>query len=70
MQKDVKNIVEGYEKYTGSDLRIQKIPGASVPTISKSDLEDPDHINKYRSLVVQLMWYTTKVGTDVANAAR
>ena len=39
-------------------------------TLSKSYLEDPDNINKYRSFVGHLMWYTTKVGPDVVNAAR
>ena len=39
-------------------------------TISKSDLEEPYNINKYRSFVGQLMWYTTKVGPNMANAAR
>ena len=26
VEKDVKNLVEGYKKYTGSDLKSQKIP--------------------------------------------
>ena len=39
-------------------------------TISKSDLEEIDNIIKYRSFVRQLMWYTTNVGPDMANAAR
>ena len=69
MEKYVKKLVEGYEKYTGSDLRIQKTPRAPCTTLSKIDLEDPDNINKYLSFVGQLMWYTTKVGHDVANAA-
>ena len=53
----------------GIDLRIQKTPGAPYTTLSKSDLEEPDNINKYISFVGQLMWYTTKVGPDVENAA-
>ena len=70
MEKDVKKLVEDYEKYTGSDLRVQKTPGAPGTTLCKSDLEDPDNINKYRSFVGQLMWYTTKLGPDVENSAR
>ena len=54
MEKDVKNIVEGYKEYTGSDLRIQKTPGALGTTLSKIDLEYPDNINKYRSFVGSL----------------
>ena len=70
MEKDVKNLVEGYKKYTGNNLKVQKIPGVSGKTISKINLEENDNINKYRSFMEKLMWYTTKVGTDVANAAR
>ena len=61
MEKDVKNLVEGYKKYTGTDLRVQKTPVPPGKTLSKSDLEDPDNTDKYRSFVGQLMWYTTKV---------
>ena len=47
MEKYIKNLVEGYEKYTRSDSKVQKTPGAPVSTLSKSDLEELDHINKY-----------------------
>ena len=70
MYKDVKKLIEGYKKYTGSDLKVQKNPGAPGMNLSKSDLEEPDNINKYRSFVGELMWYTTKVGPGVANMAR
>ena len=53
-----------------SSKRIQKTPGAPGTNLSKSDLEEPDNINKYRSLVGKLMWFTTKVVPDVANQAR
>ena len=55
MNKYVKKLVEGYEKYTESDLNVQKSPGALGITISKSDSEETDNINKYGSFVVQLM---------------
>ena len=51
-----------------SDLRIKKTPGALGKTLSKSDLEDPDNINKYRAFVGRLMCYTTKVGPDLENS--
>ena len=70
MEKDVKKLVEGYKSYTRSDLRIQKNLGARVTTLSKNDFEEPDNINKYRSLLEQLIWYTTNVGPDVSNATR
>ena len=56
--------------YTGSGLKVQKTPVDMGTTISKSDLEEIDNIIRYRSFVGQLMWYTTNVGPDMANAAR
>ena len=69
MDKYVKNLVNGYENYTGSDLKVKKTPGAPGTTLSKSNLEWPYNIDNYRSFVGQLMWYTTKVELDVANVA-
>ena len=68
-EKDVNKLVEGYKKYNGSDLSIQKNPWAPGTTLNKIDLEEPSNINKYISFVVKLMWYTTKVGPNVANTA-
>ena len=70
MGKYLKNIIEGYKNNNGSDLRVQKPPGAPETNLSKKFLEEPDNINKYISFVGQLMWYNTKVGPDVTNAAR
>ena len=70
MDKDVKNIVEGYEKYNGGELKVQKTPGYPGTTQIKSDWEEPDNINKDRSFLGKLMWYKTKVVPDVENAAR
>ena len=39
MDKYVKKLVEGYYKYTGSDVKVQKNPGAPVTNISKIDVE-------------------------------
>ena len=69
-ETDEKKLLEGYEKYTSGNLKFQKTPGAPGMTKNKSDLEEPDNINKYRSFVGQLIWYTTKVVPDVANVAR
>ena len=68
--KDIKQLVDGYEKFIGSGVKFQKTPGATGTTLSNSEIEEPKFIDKYRSLVRQLMWYTTNVGPDVANAAR
>ena len=69
MDKDVKKLVEGYKRFTGCGLNVQKNPGSLGTTLIKNDLEEPDNMNKYSSFVGQLMWYTTKVGPDVVNAA-
>ena len=37
--KDTKKLVEGYEKYTGSEVKVQENPGAPGPTLNKSDCE-------------------------------
>ena len=70
MEKDIKKLVEGYEKYNGNDVKFQKNPGDPGTTLSKIDLEEPYNIDKYRSFVGQIMWHTTKVELDVANVAR
>ena len=46
MEKDAKKLVEIYENYMGSDLRVQKTPGSLGTTLSKSDLEKPVNTNK------------------------
>ena len=47
-EKYAKKIVESHEKYTGSDFKVQKTPGALGTTLIKSDLEEPDNVDKYR----------------------
>ena len=48
IEKDVKNLAEGYEKNNGGDVKVQKTPGTPGTTPSKSDLEEPQDINSYR----------------------
>ena len=38
LDKDVKKLVEGYENYTGSDIKVKKTTGDTGTTISKRDL--------------------------------
>ena len=38
MDKDIKKLVDRYEKFIGSDIKVQKTPGAPGMTLSKSDL--------------------------------
>ena len=41
MEKDVKKLVEGYDKNTGGEVKVQKTSGAPGTTPKKSDLEEP-----------------------------
>ena len=70
IEKDIKKLVEGYKSYNGSDVKIQKTPGEPGTTLIKIYLEEPYNIDKYRSFLGQLMWYTNNMVPDVANAAR
>ena len=44
--KDVRKFLEGYENYIGSVFKFQKTPGDLGKTLSKSDLEELDNMNK------------------------
>ena len=68
MEKNIKKLVDGYKKFTGVDVKVQKTPGTPGTSLCNSELEYPTYIDKYRSFVVQIMWYTRKVGTDVDNS--
>ena len=48
MDKEVKKLVEGYDKHTVSDVKVHKTPGATVNTLSKSNLEETQDIDNYR----------------------
>ena len=48
MEKGVKKLVEGYDKNTGGEVKLQKTPGAPGTTPKKSDLEEPQDTNNYR----------------------
>ena len=37
--KDIKQLVDGYEKFIGSGVKFQKTPGATGTTLSKCDIE-------------------------------
>ena len=47
-EKEVKKLVEGYEKNTWGEVKDQKTPGTPGTTPSKSDLEEPQDISNYR----------------------
>ena len=51
MDKDVNKLVDVYENFIGTGVKVQKKTGYSGNNLSKSDLEEPKYIEKYRSLV-------------------
>ena len=70
MDKYVKKLVDVYEQFYGSDIRVHKTPDVTGSNLSKRKLKDPTDIDKYRSFIGQIMWYTMNVGPDVENSAR
>ena len=48
MEKDVKKLVEGYEKNNQGDVKVHKNPGAPGTTPNRIDLAEPQDISNYR----------------------
>ena len=69
-EKDINILVDGYKKFTGSDVKVKKIPSDPGTNLSKSKLKDPIKIYKYRPFLGHIMWYNMKVRTGVSKAAR
>ena len=67
MNKYVNKLVDGYDTFTGSNVKFQKTPGSPGRSQIKRKLKDPTDIDKYRLLVGHIKWYTIKVRTDVLN---
>ena len=63
MEKDVKKLVERYEKFTGSYVKVKKTSGAPGTTLSKSEFEKPKYIDTYRSFMGILNVVHHKGGT-------
>ena len=68
MDKYYNNLVYGYKKFNEVDVKVQKTPCAPSTNLRKSKIKEPTYIDKYRSFVGQIMWYTMKVGPDMSNA--
>ena len=63
-------MVDIYKKLTGGGIKVQKPPGGPCTTLCKIKLADPTDIDRYRSFVVQIMWYTKTLGPKLVNASR
>ena len=69
MEKKAKDIVESLEKFLGREIKTQKSPGKPHTVLIKNK-GDVMELDMYRSLVGKLMFYTTKLGPDMAYAVR
>ena len=71
MPEMAKAIVLDFEKHIGREVKGTRTPGYPGTSLIKGDAkEEPVHMEMYRSLVGKIMYYTTKIGPDIANAAR
>ena len=69
MNKKVDAAVTSYEKHVDKEARVHRTPGIPNLQLVKNDGE-PDDIDMYRSLVGQVMFFTTKVGLKTGAATR
>jgi len=69
MEKKVNDIVKFFEDVTGEDVTIYETPGIPGPVLKTNEGETLN-IEAYRTLVVKLMFYITKVGLKQSYAVR
>ena len=69
MDKKVNAAIETYEKHKKKEVRAQRTPGIPNLQLLKHGGE-PIEIDLYRSLVGQIMFFTTKVGLKIGAATR
>ena len=56
LEKNVRKLIEGYVKFIGGSVKVQKTPGDTGKTLSKSEIEEPRYIYNYRSFLGKLRW--------------
>jgi len=69
MDKKIANIIRIYEEHIGEEVKIYDTPGKPNEYLGKHDGEQVE-IEKYRSLVGQIMFFTTKLGLKLGNSTR
>jgi len=69
MDKKIANIVRVYEEHIGKEAKIYDTPRKPNEYLGKHDGE-PVEIEKYRSLVGQIMFFTIKLGLKLGNSTR
>jgi hypothetical protein len=71
MDKKVNVLVKSYEKYINTEVKVYDTPGKPHEYLVKSEDKEPVlDLDKYRSLVSQIMFFTTKLCTKVGMATR
>jgi hypothetical protein len=70
MPKMIVEIEEAYRKAIGKAAKPATTPGFPGKTLKKSTEDEPTMLDDYRSIVGKIMYLTTKVGPDLANATR
>jgi hypothetical protein len=70
MPKMITEIQEDYEKAIGKAAKPAATTGYPGKTLRKSQEEKPTMLTEYRSIVGNILHLRTKIGPDIANAAR
>ena len=71
MEKKINALVADYEAFIGKPVKTYDTPGKPHEYLAKSDEEhQPENIDKYRSLVGQAMFITTKLCPKTGTATR
>ena len=71
MDKKVNALVKDYESFIGKEFKIYETPGKPHEYLVKSEEDHkPFNIDKYRSLVGQAMFFTTKLCPKTGTATR
>ena len=70
MDKKVQASIEQLEKFLKREIKVKPSPGKPNEYLRKSEDESPVDIDEYRSLVGQIMFFTTKLCPKTGNACR
>ena len=69
MSNKIEEIVANFENYLGRKIKIYASPGKPSEYLRKNE-GDPVNIEKYRSFVGQILFFTTKLSIKTGNACR
>ena len=70
MDKKVQASIEQLKKFLKREIKVKPSPGKPNEYLQKSEDENPVDIDEYRSLVGQIMFFTTKLCPKTGNACR